>query len=65
MGLSAFYLSESTKYAVRCLGTEADNVVSSQLHKGSQKAVARENWYACAAEEVGFQGCKVGALPEH
>lgn len=52
------------KYAMRCLGTEADNVVS-QLDKGSQKAVAWENWYACAVEKVGFQGCKAGALPEH
>jgi len=51
------------KYAVRSLGTEADDVVS-QLDKGSLKAVAWENRNACAVEEAGFQGCKVGAFPE-
>lgn len=52
------------KYTIGCLGTEADNVVS-QLDKGSQKAVAWENWYACDVEEVGIQACKVGALSEN
>ena len=48
---------------MRSLGTEADDVVS-QLDKGSLKAVAWENRNACAVEEAGFQGCKVGAFPE-